>query len=223
MKLRHDYPAVAGAHGSSFGGDQRASGDRVMQRCGCGVVAAADLLLYLHFWHEDAVLPPLRSVPREQSLRQEQYDKLLARLRQRYIPLVYPFGTSGFALAAGLNRFFKRCAVPYRARWGVPSALFWETMEQMLREDVPVILSVGMNFPRVWEKERVNFYRAGGEEPAVSHRVRAHFVVVTGLDDEWMEIATWGKLRYIRRTEYDAFRKEHSGTLLSNLLYVRKI
>ena len=223
MKLMHAYPAVSGVHGMSFGGNQNASGDPAMRRCGCGVVAVADLLLYLHLRHEDCCLPPLRSVPLDQPLTQEQYDKLLLRVRQKYIPIIYPFGTNGFALAAGVNRLLRRYGAPYRARWGVPKALFWETMEQMLREDIPVVLSVGMNFPRVWELEKLNLYRVSGEAPAVSSRVRAHFVVVTGLDEEWMEISTWGKLRYIRRSEYDKFRQQHSGTLLSNLLYVRKI
>lgn len=223
MKLMHSYPAVAGGRGISFGGDQRESSDSVMRRCGCGVVAVTDLLLYLHRWHDDCFLPPLRSVPADRPLKQEQYDRLLGRMRLKYIPLVHPFGTNGFALATGLNRFFKRYGVPYRARWGVPSALFWETMEQMLREEIPVILSVGMNFPKIWEKEKLNFYRVCSERPTVSNRVRAHFVVVTGLDKEWMQISTWGQLRYIRRTEYDNFRRYHSGTLLSNLLYVRKI
>ena len=223
MKLMHAYPAVAGVHGVSFGGDQNASRDSTVRRCGCGVVAVTDLLLYLHLRHEDCRLPPLRSVPLDRPLTQEQYDKLLSRMRQKYIPIVYPFGTNGFALAAGLNRFWRRYGAPYRARWGVPKALFWETMEQMLGEDIPVILSVGMNFPRVWEQKKLNFYRVSGETSAVSNRVRAHFVVVTGLDEEWMEISTWGKLRNIRRSEYDEFREQHSGTLLSNLLYVHKI
>ena len=223
MKLIHSYPAVAGERGVSFGGDQRASADPVMRRCGCGVVAVTDLLLYLHHWHGNCTLPPFRSVPRGQPLEQGQYDRILSRMRQKYIPLVHPFGTNGFALAAGLNRFFQRCGVPYRTRWGVPSALFWETMEQMLAQDLPVILSVGMNFPRVWEQEKLNFYRVNGENPAVSNRVRAHFVVVTGMEREWLQISTWGQLRYIRRTEYDDFRRQHSGTLLSNLLYLRRI
>ncbi len=223
MKLMHLYPAVTGVHSGRFGGDQRASCDTVIQRCGCGVVAATDLLLYLHRWHEDCYMPPLRSVPLDLSLEQEQYDRLLVRMRRKYVPLVYPFGTNGFALAAGLNRCFKRWEVPCRVRWGVPSALFWETMEHMLREDIPVILSVGMNFPKVWEKDKLNFYRVCGENPTVSNQVRAHFVVVTGLDEGWMQISTWGQARYIRRAEYDEFRRNHSGTLLSNLLYVRKI
>ena len=223
MELMHSYPAVEAAGGTSFGGDQRASSDPAMRRCGCGVVAAADLLLYLHRWHDDCYLPPLRSVPKEAALKQEQYEKILFRLRQKYIPILYPFGTNGFALAAGLNRFFKHCHVSIRTHWGVPSALFWETMEQMLDEDLPVILSVGMNFPRVWEEKRLNFYRGNGENPTITHRVRAHFVVVTGLDGEWMQIATWGQMRYIRRAEYDEFRKQHSGTLLSNLMYLRRI
>ena len=223
MELMHSYPAVETAGGVSFGGDQRVSADSVMRRCGCGVVAAADLLLYLHRWHGDCYLPPLRSVPVESALKQEQYEKILFRLRQKYIPIVYPFGTNGFALAAGINRFFKRCDVPIRARWGVPSALFWDTMEQMLSEDLPVILSVGMNFPKVWEEEKLNFYRDSGECPVITNRVRAHFVVVTGLDGEWMQVSTWGQRRYIRRSEYDEFRRQHSGTLLSNLMYLRRI
>ena len=39
MKLMHAYPAVLGVHGMSFGGNQNASGDPAMRRCGCGVVA----------------------------------------------------------------------------------------------------------------------------------------------------------------------------------------
>ena len=223
MKLMHTYPAVMRNGAVSFGGDQRAGNDPVIRRCGCGVVAVTDLLLYLHRWHDDCFIPPLRNLPQDVVLEQEQYERILFHVRQKYIPLVHPFGTNGFALAAGINRFFKRHGVPCKASWGVPRALFWETMEQMLSEDIPVILSVGMNFPKVWERERLNFYRGNEENPVVSNRVRAHFVVVTGLDKEWMQISTWGKLRYIRRAEYETFRRHCSGTLLSNLLYVRKI
>ena len=223
MKLIHPYPATKSEKAVTFGGNQRASADPVMRRCGCGVVAVADLLLYLHRWHEECYLPPFRSVPMDLPLEQELYDRLLFRLRQRYFPIVYPFGTSGIALAAGLNRFFKRCGVPYRARWGVTNALFWETMESMLEKDLPVILSVGMNFPRIWKKETLNFYRICNEQAAPSHHVRAHFVVVTGMDKEWLQISTWGSQRYIRREEYDRFRRQHSGSLLSNLLLLQKI
>ena len=153
MKLRHSYPAVAGAKGVTFGGDQRASTDAVMRRCGCGIVAAADLLLYLHRHHPDCFLPPLRNAPMQRPLAQAEYDRLLGHLRARYFPIVYPFGTNGAALAHGLNRIYRRCGVPYRARWGVSADRFWKTMEQMLEDDLPVILAVGMNFPKVWAKE----------------------------------------------------------------------
>lgn len=223
MKLMHPYPATEGVRGVSFGGNQRASADPVMRRCGCGVVAATDLLLYLHRWHAEGYMPPFRSVPMDLPLKLEQYDRLLARMRQKYFPIVYPFGTNGIALAVGLNRFFRRCGVPYRARWGVPASKFWETMEQMLAEDLPVILSVGMNFPKVWEKETLNFYRICGENVPASNKVRAHFVVVTGMDEEWLQISTWGAVRYIRRSEYESFMKQQSGSILSNLLLLRKI
>ena len=109
-----------------------------------------------------------------------------------------------------------------RAEAGDEAALLFET-HQMLAEDLPVILSVGMNFPKVWEKETLNFYRICGENVPASNKVRAHFVVVTGMDEEWLQISTWGVVRYIRRTEYEDFMKRQSGSVLSNLLLLRKI
>ena len=49
--LKHPYISVALSSGESFGGGQQFSKDAMIRRCGCGVIAAADALLYLSRWH----------------------------------------------------------------------------------------------------------------------------------------------------------------------------
>ena len=45
LSLQHPYISIALPHGKSYGGGQQLSRDAMLRRCGCGVVAAADLLL----------------------------------------------------------------------------------------------------------------------------------------------------------------------------------
>ena len=102
-------------------------------------------------------------------------------------------GMTGTAVAAGLNREFRRRGIPYRARWcfrGAP--VLWERMAAMLRDDLPVILAIGPNLPRFWRKKKLVLYRRddrGRFIPAV--RTRAHFVTAIALDGMAVERASF--------------------------------
>lgn len=218
MELRNTYPGVALPTGVSFGGNQKCSLDAVMRRCGCGVVAAADLLLYLHRWHDDCTIPPLGSMGEDCCLTQSDYEKLTCRLREKYFPLIDPLGVNGLTLMLGLNRLFRRWSVPYRARWGVPWAVFWETMEEMLRQDLPVILAVGPNFPELWKKEKLCMVCEGKAETTA---VRAHYVVVTAMNEKSLTVSSWGKRFEIDRLAYSRYVRQYSSPLVSNLLWLR--
>ena len=89
----------------------------------------------------------------------------------------------------------------------------------MLTKDIPVILAVGPNFPFVWKKEKLTFYKKISEEnyiPAV--KTRAHFVIVTGRDGSRLKISSWGKEYYIDIREYRRYVKRHSSYLVSNVI-----
>ncbi len=220
MELKHPYPGVITEEGASFGGDQKRSESAVMRRCGCGVIAAADLLLYLHRWHEGCGIPALEGIPQDLILRQEEYEKLTRRLREKYFPLIDPLGINGLTLMLGINRIFRRWKIPYTARWGVPWAIFWETMEEMLRQDLPVILAVGPNFPNLWAREKVSLLRhteCGVQRAAA----RAHYVVVTALNERSMTVSSWGKAYEIERAAYNRYVRGSSSPLVSNLLWLR--
>ena len=205
----------------SFGGDQRCCSGKVLQRCGCGVVAALDMLLYLNRWHSDVHIPEFANFCAASPLPQPAYEQALDRLRQAYFPLFYPFGMNGLALSLGINLFFKRHALPYKARWSVPKAELWQRIGAMLERDLPVIMAVGPNFPRFWQKKGTNFFRLSPEGryvPSVS--VRAHFVTATGLDAEWVELSSWGSKYYMSRAEFVRYTRECSNSLLCSILYI---
>lgn len=219
--LQNPYISVAYSGHDSFGGDQQRCGDKVLQRCGCGVVAALDALLYLHRWHRDVDIPEFAELAGASPLPQPAYEQALELLRRAYFPLFYPFGMNGLALSLGMNLFFKRHSLPYKARWSVPKAELWRRVGTMLGRDIPVIMAVGPNFPRFWQKKGASFCRISPEGryiPSVS--AMAHFVTATGLDDEWVELSSWGKRYYMGRDEFDRYAKECSNSLLCSILYM---
>ena len=117
----------------------------------------------------------------------------------------------------------RRRGLPYRASWAFSGSKLWERVREMLDRDVPVILSIGPNFPLIWRKERLPFYsrRADGSFVRTSS-AKSHYVTVTGMDDSWVQISSWGREFFINRQEYDAFVKQHSTPLFSNVMYVKR-
>ena len=221
LGLQNPYVSVEYSGRPSFGGDQRRCGDKVLQSCGCGVVAALDMLLYLDRWHSDVHIPEFANLCASSPLPQTAYEQTLEKLRRAYFPLFSPFGMNGLALNLGMNLFFKRHALPYKARWSVPKAELWQRIGAMLERDLPVIMAVGPNFPRFWQKKGANFCRLSQEGryvPSVS--ARAHFVTATGLDDEWVELSSWGGRYYMGREEFARYTKECSNSLLCSILYI---
>lgn len=221
IRLLHPYTSVAYSGQRSFGGDQRRCTNSVLQRCGCGVVAALDVLLYLLRWHNDVTIPEFAEFAATSPLPQQDYERALVSLRRSYFPLFYPFGMNGLALSLGMNCFFNRHNLPYKARWSVPGVQLWHCVGIMLAQDVPVIMAVGPNFPRFWQRKGTLFCKRSQEGkylPSVS--ARAHFVTATGLDDEWVELSSWGSKYYMSREEFTRYTNECSNSLLCSILYL---
>ena len=223
IELKHPYVSVACARGESYGGSQTLLPDKTERTVGCGVVAGLDLLLYLSRWHGAAArLLQADAPPETGAIPLETYIRLAHRLRKAYLPLIPGQGVSGFVLALGLERCFLASRLPYRASWGVPYRRLWSETERMLAEDIPVILSVGPNFPKLWQHRALRLYD-GADGRASGETVHAHYLTVTGMDGEWLQAASWGRRCFIRREEYLAYVAAHSARLLSNILTVRRI
>ena len=160
--LRHPYPTVEKGGDLAWGGNQGWLKAPLAQKYGCGVVAATDLLLYLHRYGEGWGSGYFRDLP-EGAIPWEIYDFYADRLRKRYFPLIPPFGLNTLLLAGGLNRYFREYQLPLRAGWRLAAGAFWQRAETMLRRDIPVILCIGPNFPFFWQKHQLPLYTQGAE------------------------------------------------------------
>ncbi len=206
--LKSPYISVMTAHGPSYGGSQMWSSNQVMKKCGCGIVAAQDIILYLRKSNTRTV---------------NEYCEELDYLRHHYFPLIYPSGINGFMLARGLNKLFRRSALPYHASWAMEGEKLLTRIREMIRKDCPVILSIGPNFPLLWHKNALVFYRRipnGRLEK--STQALGHYVVVTGISDEWLQVSSWGRCYFLNIQEYRNYVKQNSNYLFSNIVYIQK-
>lgn len=219
--LRHPWPSVQEGEVLSYGGCQGWLEGETAQKSGCGLVAATDLLLYLHRHREGCASRTFRGLPESGPIPAEVYRHCARRLQRKYFPLARSFGLNAFVLALGMERFFWDYHIPCHARWGVPGWRFWQDIQSMLERDLPVILCVGVSFPLPWGKGKLDFYQRqpDGEYRSVT-ATRAHYVTVTGMDGEWLRVSSWGREYFIRREEYQRYRRRQSCGLYSNILYL---
>ncbi len=205
-ELSRPWPRVQTGEAFSCGGSQTWFPDENFRRCGCGVIACADTLLYLRG---------------EEAGEREAYLRYVDSLR-RFFPLVPRRGIDGVRLAIGLNLCLRRRGLPVRALWSLSRERFWKRLTAMLADDLPVILSIGPSFPRFWDADSLTLYRKteGGYAPA--ERASAHFLSATGLDGDWLRVSSWGRELYIKRAEYDRYMRAH-GSLFTNLLHLERV
>ena len=213
--LKNEFITVNKDGLMSYGGNQVWSENAVIRKCGCGIISSLDLLLYLSRYHFAGHAVETWPVPLE------EYDRMCIELSRRYLPLFPPFGINGVALALGLNRVFARYNMPYRASWQLSGSKIMGTVENMLDADIPAILSIGANFPFVWQENRVTLYSR--DSLGKMHRAssaKAHYVTVTGSELNYLRISSWGREYCINKGEYFSYIKQHSSSIISNILMI---
>ena len=221
--LNHPYLSVKTQEDHSYGGSQTWSASRVMRKYGCGVVGIADVLLYLGLHRTDCETDLFHGILREDGyISHPRYERYLLKMRRRYLTVLPALGVPGFLLPAALNKYFRHYRIGMKAGWGVLPGRVLPRIEKMLAQDIPVILAIGPNFPCFWGKKKVTLYRMenGAFLPAVE--TKAHFVVVTGLVDEYLQVSSWGKEYYISWLEYQRYVKKYSNYFASNICTIQE-
>lgn len=207
-ELTRRYTVVCYGTALSYGGNQAKSRNADIRKCGCGVIAALDLLLYLK--------------GQEAPIEEAEYDRYADTLRRRYFPLMPPLGMNALVLLAGMNRLLKKLAVPLKASWVGFGPDIWFKVADMLARNIPAIMAVGPNFPLVWQQNRLSLYRkTAAEEYTKCSAVKAHFLTVTAMDAVWLRVSTWGVKLYIKREEFESYAAKQSGKILSGVLYIK--
>lgn len=221
-QLKHTYNRVLYHGGPSYGGNQDWLFDKTMKKYGCGVIAGADLLLYLGLHRPGCQTRLLSQLKFQRSAIQEkEYLKYIEIMRKRYFPVLPGFGMPGWLVSLGLNRYFRQHHIDLRARWGVFSWKLEKSIEEMLEKDIPVILAVGPNFPFMWGKETLFFHALDQKgNPVGKTAVKAHYVIATAKDGDRVHISSWGREYEISWEEYRTYVKNHSCYFYSNICYI---
>lgn len=195
--------------GTAYGGDQAWFPHRYLKRSGCGVSSGANVLLYLSG---------------KRKLSKVQYVDFCKTLWRFYLPVIPYFGMNGITLMLGMNRYFRKHRMPYRAYWRISGKKMLGRIDQMLSKGIPVILSIGPDVKTIRKKGSLTLYRkdSKGEYQPVN-KTRAHFVTVTGREGTWLILSSWGKRYVIDLLEWKTYVTEHSCRMLSNILEIRKI
>lgn len=217
--LSHPLLRVTRGSEIAYGGSQLWSEHRTTQEVGCGIIAAQDLMLHLAMHHPEYPSGIPADPPPDTA---EAYHRLTESLRRRYFPLIPGFGITGIQIALGLNLYFFRHRIPLRAFWGITHRRLFSAMEEMLSHDLPVVLSVGQNFPRYWKKRGLNAYTkdvAGKYRPACG--MRAHYVIATALDDNYITVSSWGRVYHLSRQEFSDFSRKYSIPLFCNIVHIK--
>ena len=160
-------------------------------------------------------------VPNDFKSIEGEYIDYTKHLRHFYLPIIPKFGMNGLFMALGMNVYFLRKRLPFRARWGCLSKNIFKHIEEMLVADIPVVLAAGPNWPNLFGKHRLNMYEFLGGQYVVTASMRAHYVTVTAMDDEYMTISSWGKKFSIKRDEFMEYAGKHSNFLFSSILVIK--
>lgn len=210
-RLSHDlFEVIENGEAVGYGGSQSWYPKDSDKKCACGITAAADVILYIN-------------ALRKQNFRIEKEDfiNVSGMLKKKYLPVIPRFGVNSFILAIGMCRYFRKMEPGYVCYWKITPFRKWKTVEKMLKNDIPVILAIGSNFPIVWGKHGLKLYRK--TDTGVSQTdVKGHYVVITGIHGDTIVISSWGKKYYIKKSEFDAYVRRYSGHLYSNILVIMR-
>ncbi|MBQ7371463.1 MAG: hypothetical protein IJW67_06220 [Blautia sp.] len=207
-ELKHPYVSVISGETVTCGGNQKLHPDPAFQKDGCGVVAGTDWILYKQG---------------RKRISQEAYQALLDDMNRIYLPYQPNHGMSGFVFAKGMNRYCRSRKLPWRFIWGVPRKRLFSSIEEMLKADLTVVLTVGPSAP--WKKKtgrQLGLYQKNGQ--GIYAKVRStggHYMTVTGMDENWLQVSSWGEAFFINRREYLEYASEYSFYFYTNIFRVK--
>lgn len=222
-RLSHDLFTVKEEENIvGYGGSQKWYHDENDDKYGCGIAACADVLLYMmcrdrKYTDRDVEIQENNG---EYIISKSDFISFSEKIRKRNLPLIPKFGVNSFVMTLGMNKYFLEKHMPYKCYWKFTPFRKWQLVENMLQRDIPVVLAVGANFPMVWGKHKLRLYFKNEQGGVMFTEVKAHYVVVTAIDEEWLTISSWGRKYYIRKKEFELYVRRYSGHIYSNILVI---
>ena len=251
-----DYLPVIKNSDKYFGGsqmwfstDHRYSKDYILHNYGCGTIATADFFLYLALQNKALRTPITALAIKQNEIDYIDYITCVYTVHKTYTKTKPFIAVLGPSVAHAINSYSGSYGLGLKAawKWRLNYYDMYDRIEEMLGKDIPVILSIGPNTPRLWGKKGIPFYELkeidyqvpgtkvteASEEvskpyyyKAVNQDINGHYVTVTALiKDEvtgriMLRISSWGRQYYVNYEEYRDYIESYGGTFTSSLVYV---
>lgn len=228
--LNKNYIRIKNMNTISYGGNQSWCKTRKLQKAGCGVIALADITIYLAEQNPGMMTDAIRKINKPNGLyNKNDYLEYVRWFYKHYVVYLMHNGMTGISLMNTLNRYFIVNDIGLRARWKLflSDDAMMKEIKHMIKRNRPVILSVGPNTPNVFGKEGVNLYVAkeGRLLNSMKKDVKKHFVVVTGIEEicgkDYLVVSSWGKEYYINYEEYRDYVNHLGGRMTSSILSIK--
>ncbi len=213
-ELKNPYIRVGSSYGGSqnFFREKKGFLNKYKAAGGCGIIAMSDTMNYL--------------CRKTTFADREDYTRICDMVIRHTFWIPNKFGMTFYRIILLYPHILKRAGLSCRCFWGLSRRKLLPRIEEMIKNDTPVILNVPkLLFPLKNRKEKLTFYDEN-EKPAAF--TAAHFVVVTGIyrsgEETYLQISSWGKKYYISLKEFTAFTKKTLlGGILGNILYFTSI
>jgi hypothetical protein len=172
----------------------------------------------------------IRSINKPNGLyNKNDYLEYVKRFYSHYVWMVVGKGMTGIGLMSAMNRYFFANHIDLHATWKImlSSENMMTDIRHLIRNNKPVIISVGPNTPNVFGKQGIRLYLDKDGELVESQKdqVKSHYVVVTGVktinNQEYLIISSWGKKYYLNYREYREYIDKVGGKITSSLLYIK--
>lgn len=190
-----------------YGGDQAWFDSKTTRGYGCGIIACVNTIF---------------GIQKKRIITKQNYMSLADIMAKKYLHALPILGINGLSLAWGINRYFRDQRLPYLAWWGCLPGNIWRNVQRMLDAGIAPVLAIGPTWPFLFRNVKLGFYAEKNAAVQPRTQIKAHYVSITDLDDEWVTISSWGKRYYIRRDEYERYMKRYSNILYSNILCIKK-
>lgn len=145
-----------------FSADRWHSKDYILHNYGCGTIATADMFLYLALQNERLKSPETEIALKNGScpISYENYDPYVRRINDDYTKTQRIIAVLGTKIASAINAYSNYYGFGYQASWKLKLTYYdmLDIIEDMLSQDIPVILSIGPNTPKLWGKQGIPFY-----------------------------------------------------------------
>ena len=215
----------------SYGGDQswfyyenEDEGNLLIEDAGCGLIAMADLFLY--FTNKDdeynTDLTTYCKKNKQSIYIYDTYYKYIEEVNSTY-DLLRDYGILGTSLSSAIDDYLGNS---YKAKWGMSKDKIKPRIKEMLKNDIPVIISVGRTLNGDYIYPYTKF---SNEYYTYDVEIETHFMVVTGyikdkiMNYEWLKVSSWGKEFYIDYDEYIEFIESGVGrNITSNIVYIEE-